>query len=177
MKLIVGLGNPGKEYQRTRHNAGFLAIDELASNLKFQTTKQKKFPADIWTGRILRSRAAFAKPLTYMNNSGEAVQAIMKFFKLKTDDLLVIHDDKDIPLGETRVQKGRGAAGHNGVQSIIDRLGSKDFWRIRVGVAPTDRAIADTADFVLGKFTKEEQRRLRPVLDRVIEEVKKLISS
>lgn len=176
MKLIVGLGNPGKKYERTRHNAGFLVIDELIKIEGAAPKTMAKLRAEVCKGQLNKKNTLLAKPLTFMNSSGEAVQAIMKFFKLKTDDLFVIHDDKDIPLGETRVQKSRGAAGHNGVQSIIDRLGSRDFWRIRVGVAPADRAIADTADFVLGKFTKEEHRRLRPVLDHVVEEVKKLIS-
>lgn len=173
MKLIVGLGNPGKEYERSRHNVGWVALDLLAENDSWSTSK--KAQANYLKKEIADERVELLKPNAFMNNSGVAVAYAAKKHELALADIIIIHDDKDIPLGETRVQKGRGGAGHNGVQSIIDNLGSNNFWRIRIGVAPADHTISDTADFVLGKFTKEEQRQLRSVLDHVIQEVKKLV--
>lgn len=169
MKLIVGLGNPGKQYERTRHNVGFVIVDELKNNE--QGTINKKLQAETLKTEVGGKRVILAKPTTFMNNSGVAVQSLLTFYKLKPNSLIVIHDDKDIPLGETRVQINRGAGGHNGVQSIIDHLGTKDFTRIRVGVAPSDKTIHDTADFVLGKFTKDEQKVLKGVIKNVVAEV------
>lgn len=173
MKLVVGLGNPGKEYTRTRHNVGWLILDRLAGEEHWQTST--KANAAYLKTELDGAMVELLKPTTYMNNSGQAVAYAVKKHSLAPADIIVVHDDKDIPLGESRVQKARGAAGHNGVQSIIDHLGTNNFWRIRVGVAPANRAISDTADFVLGKFTKEEQQQLRPVLEHVIEEIKKLV--
>lgn len=173
MKLIVGLGNPGKKYERTRHNVGWTALDMLAEENTWATST--KAQAEYLKKEISGKQVELLKPNTFMNNSGLAVAYAVKKHALPLSSVIVIHDDKDIPLGETRVQRGRGAAGHNGVQSIVDHLGSNDFWRIRIGVAPTDQSIPDTADFVLGKFTKDEQQRLRPVLHNVIQEVTKLI--
>jgi len=173
MKLIVGLGNPGKEYVRTRHNVGFLAIDHLAGDA--EPTTNKKLLAAVLKTELDNKRVVLAKPTTYMNSSGEAVQAILNFYKLTPNDLIVIHDDKDIPLGETRVQRDRGAAGHNGIKSIIEHIGTKDFTRIRVGVAPKDAPIHNTADFVLAHFTSEEQKALKVVFDHIKSEVHKLL--
>lgn len=175
MKLIVGLGNPGKQYERTRHNVGFLMIDKLASGAGLKLTPSKKLLAEASKGELAEKRVVIAKPTTFMNSSGQAVQALLAFYKLTPDDLVVIHDDKDIPLGETRVQRNRGAAGHNGIKSIIEHIGTKDFLRIRVGVAPTDKTIHDTADFVLGNFTKEEQKVLKTVIEHVQEEIVKIL--
>ncbi len=188
MKLIVGLGNPGKQYERTRHNVGFLVIDELRNEEQAFVpsssrggTKNKGIEAEVFKITLEGKRVMLTKPTTFMNNSGQPVQALMHFYKLTPANLIVIHDDKDILLGETRVQRDRGAAGHNGVLSIIEHLGTKDFVRIRVGVAPNPLLseagprIADTADFVLGKFTKEEQKILKGVIENVVEEVKRLI--
>ena len=189
MKLIVGL------------------VDKLTTDYGLRTTADKKHRAEVGKGEIEGRRTVIAKPQTYMNSSGESVQALLSFYKLKPDNLVVIHDDKDIPLGEIRVQQDRGAAGHNGVLSIIEHLGTKDFLRIRVGVAPTNSplalvpsfetlrgpqtlngsssrgeggsrgvlAIGDTANFVLGKFTKEEQKVLKEVVEKVIENIKQIL--
>ena len=173
MKLIVGLGNPGKEYERTRHNVGWLVVDKLINNE--QLTINKKLDSEILKTTVDKKRVIVAKPQTFMNNSGVAVQALLHFYKLTPADLIVIHDDKDIPLGEFRMQNNRGAAGHNGVLSIIEHLGTKDFLRIRVGVAPLDKKIVDMADFVLNKFSKDEQKILYEVIEKVVEEVKKLL--
>ncbi len=175
MKIIVGLGNPGKEYERTRHNVGWLVLDELTKDERWQTSK--KANAQYVKMEIDGKRVELIKPTTFMNNSGLAVAYALKNHSLDENNLIVIHDDKDIPLGETRVQKDRGAAGHNGVLSIIEHLGTKNFVRIRVGVAPNDHPIYDTSNFVLGKFTKEERKVLQQVFKNVVEEIKKLVLS
>jgi len=152
MKLIVGLGNPGPKYKGTRHNAGKETIDELA--------KEKM------AGLIL------AKLKTYMNNSGKAVKEMVKYYKIKPEDLWVIHDDIDLPLGEFKISKGRGSAGHKGVQSIINELGTKEFNRIRIGICPKEGKPKNVEDFVLKKFKKEEQEKIKEVIDKIAKTVK-----
>ena len=134
-----------------------------------------KLHAEVANGTLDEKRVTLAKPQTFMNESGVAARALVDFYKLAPEDIIVVHDDKDVLLGEIKVQKDRGAAGHNGVGSIIEHLGTKNFTRIRVGVAPQDKAIHDTAEFVLGKFTKEEQKILSEVVARVVEELKSLV--
>ncbi len=173
MKLIVGLGNPGKEYTNTRHNAGFMLVDELAKKLSAGDFKmEKKFNAEIATGNLNGDKIILVKPQTFMNNSGQAVRAVMDFYKLTPADVIVAHDDKDILIGEYKNQNNRGAAGHNGVKSIIEHLGTQDFARVRIGVAPQERAIDDTADFVLGKFSKDEKNILEKVFTEIIARIK-----
>ena len=184
MKLIIGLGNPEPEYQDTRHNTGFLAIDKIMSNFQFPISNfNKKINSLITKGKINGKRVVLAMPQTHMNNSGIAVRALLDFYKLKPENLIVIHDDKDIPLGETRVQTNRGPAGHNGVKSIIEHLGTQNFTRIRVGIglsSPPARGGArgggsDTGNFVLGKFTAEEKKVLKKVIENVFKEVEGMV--
>lgn len=175
MKLIVGLGNPGKEYARTRHNVGWLVLDLLAADDTWQTST--KAAAAYIKKELSGTRIELIKPNTFMNNSGMAVAYAVKNHTLKAEDVIVVHDDKDIPIGETRVQRARGSAGHNGVQSIIDALGTNDFWRIRVGVAPLDHPLGDTADFVLGRLSSTEQKILKDVFPNVIKEINAIISA
>ena len=176
MYLIVGLGNPEKELATTRHNTGFLVIDKLLADSEADTKFDKKANAEVAKANIDKKRVLLAKPLTYMNNSGTAVQTLLKFYKLKPENLIVIHDDKDIPLGETRVQSDRGPAGHNGVKSIIEHLGTQNFMRIRVGVAPDNQdKIKDTANFVLGKFTAGEIKKLKKVAENITKELEQII--
>lgn len=174
MKLVVGLGNPGKEYGHTRHNVGWLMLDMLAGEESWSASK--KAQAAVIKTDIDGHRVELLKPTTFMNNSGQAVAYAVKKYDAGLNDVIVIHDDKDIPLGELRVQKGRGAAGHNGVQSIIDHLGSNDFWRIRIGVAPTDHAIADTADFVLSRLSHPEETKLKEVFEHALNELRRLLA-
>ena len=184
MKLIIGLGNPEPEYQTTRHNTGFLMIDKLTSDFGLQTSVfDKKTNSEIFKGTINKKRIIFAKPQTHMNNSGIAARALLDFYKLKPENLIVIHDDKDIPLGETRVQTNRGPAGHNGVKSIIEHLGTQNFTRIRVGIGlsspPARGGVrgggSDTGNFVLGKFTAEEKKVLKKVIENVFKEVEGMV--
>lgn len=158
MKLIVGLGNPGTHYEKTRHNAGFMVLDALAGDEPWSESKKAKarYLKIVYEGQT----AELLKPQTFMNESGRAVAYAMKKNGTSPSEILVIHDDVDIPLGEIRVQTGRSAAGHNGVASIIEIVGSKEFKRIRVGIRHT-HAVSDTTRFVLGRFGLLEKRKLQ----------------
>ena len=162
MKLIIGLGNPGKQYQKTRHNIGFMVLDvlleKLASEAKWELSK--KFNAEICELNFNNNKIILAKPMTFMNASGEATQLITHFYKLTHEDLIVIHDDKDLKLGDIRVQTDRSDAGHNGIKSIIQHLGTQNFTRVRIGIASAnEKKMKDTADFVLGKFGLLEKKK------------------
>jgi PTH1 family peptidyl-tRNA hydrolase len=158
MNLIIGLGNPGRQHENTRHNVGFMVLDKISNNFKFV----KKFNCEI----AKLGDAIFAKPQTFMNLSGQAVQAIMSFYKINSEDLVVIHDDLDIELGDFKIQKNRSSAGHNGVQSIIDSIGTKDFTRIRVGIKNEQPNIV-AEKFVLGRFGKEELGVVSGVIEKI----------
>lgn len=181
MKLIVGLGNPGKAYAKTRHNAGFMVLDKLREELKEYNISNwelsKKFNAEICGCTINGKKIALAKPMTFMNASGQAVQLIAHFYKLTVPDLIVVHDDKDIKLGEIKVQTDKSSAGHNGVQSIIDHIGARNFTRVRVGIAPENpKKMSDTAKFVLNKFGLFEKKKAEEVIKKSAEEILKIIS-
>lgn len=181
MKLIVGLGNPGKQYQRTRHNVGFMMLDSLHDALRSSGISDwslsKKFNAEIAGLTVNGEKIILAKPMTFMNESGQSVGLLSRFYKITHRDLIVIHDDKDLPLGEVKVQTNRGHAGHNGIRSIIAHIGTQDFLRYRVGVATTKSAKQDTASFVLGKFGIFEKKALRTVSDTVVQEIRSAIGS
>lgn len=165
--LVVGLGNAGAEYENTRHNIGFACLDTFAKENEFEPWINKKDLKSYITQKILgETRVILAKPTTFMNLSGEAVQAITSFYKVGTDNVLIVADELDIPFGQVRMRTGGGAAGHNGVKSVIQHLG-ENFGRIRVGIGPKLHEQQDSADFVLAKFSKEEQTRM-PDLAREI---------
>lgn len=156
MKLIVGLGNPGKEYENTRHNVGFILLDKLA------VSKDVKFKEISKLNCIITQIDDYylCKPTTFMNKSGDAVSKVSNFYKILPKDIIVVHDDLDLEFGVVKKQFGRGSAGHNGVEDIIQKLGTKDFWRIRVGIGkPSNRM--STSDYVLNNFTYEEISKLR----------------
>ena len=154
MKLIVGLGNPGREYVHTRHNAGFEVMDAIADHVSADIS-QKKFKALIDKVRIGNESVLLMKPQTYMNNSGEAVRAAMDFYHLTPQDLLVIYDDMDMPVGRLRLRRKGSAGGHNGIKSIIAHIHTQEFDRIRVGIDKDARI--PTVDWVLGKIRKEDE--------------------
>jgi PTH1 family peptidyl-tRNA hydrolase len=156
MKIIVGLGNPGRKYERTRHNAGFQAVDELADNLHVDIA-QTKHHAFLVRTRIDSVEAILAKPQTYMNESGKAVSAIFRDVYAVISDLIVIHDELDLPLGSVRVKIGGGHGGHNGLRSIIEHLGSPDFVRVRIGIGRPAPGM-ESADYVLSPFLTEERK-------------------
>lgn len=170
MKIIIGLGNPGKKYSGTRHNVGFAFLDKLKTEFDFPEFEfNKKFNAEISTSK----ETILMKPQTFMNLSGESVRSILDFYKLSPDDILVIHDDKDITLGEYRLATDSSSAGHNGIQNIIDNLGTQKFKRIRIGVGAETDLPSDV--FILQKFSDDELGKIKYVLEKVLEEVKKYL--
>jgi len=171
MKLIVGLGNPGRRYKKTRHNVGFMIIDELVD--KWQKSKKANCVYS------KEKNVEFIKPTTYMNNSGKAVRSVKDKHKIKPQNIIVIHDDIDLLFGEVKVSKNISSAGHKGVLSIINELGTQDFTRIRIGINPrlvggqADRKI-DTERFVLEKFTKDENKQLKDIIKKAVLEITQL---
>lgn len=158
--LIVGLGNPGKDYVGTRHNIGFAAVDAFMTAHDFPKAVTKKdLKCSLSSLQMGDNRVLCIKPLTYMNISGEAVQAVMNFYKVTAENVLVIHDELDIPFGDIRCKVGGSSAGHNGVSSVAKHIG-ENFGRVRVGIRTDIAEKADAADFVLGTFTSEEASKL-----------------
>ncbi len=176
MKLIIGLGNPGKKYQKTWHNVGFLVLDELIKGEKVKFKKNSKFLAEISEMKILEEKTVLAKPLTYMNNSGKSVVAILKYFNLQKEDLIVIHDDIDLDLGKIRIVKNSSAGGHNGIKSLIELLDSKDFIRIKVGVKTEQIKFMDSADYVLNQINKQNFIILQKEISKAVLAVEAIIS-
>lgn len=179
MKLIIGLGNPGKKYQNTRHNIGFAAVDfifeEWLKTEGFTEWKEdKKFQAEISEGNLHGEKIILAKPQTFMNNSGAGAAAMVNFYKIEPQNIIVIHDDLDIAFGEVKVQTDRSSAGHNGIKSIIERLGTQAFTRVRVGIAKAEKQ-SDSANFVLNKFNLFERLKLKTIKNNILEELKKII--
>lgn len=167
MRLIIGLGNPGKEYERTRHNAGFLFVDALREKWAFpEFSAEKKFAGSVSAGMKDGEKVLLVKPGTFMNRSGESVSALMNFFKLGPADITVIHDDLDLPFGTWKESVGSGAAGHNGVTDIIEKLGTKSFRRIRIGIGRPE-GDRDPALYVLDRFTAEEESRLPTLFEAI----------
>lgn len=158
MKLIAGLGNPGRSYSRHRHNVGYFVLNELAHRHDIEMRK-RSFGALTGSGAICGESVLLAKPETFMNLSGDAVAPLLGYYKLDLDSLIVIHDDLDIDIGKIKIMKGAGHGGHNGVSSIIDKLGSNEFTRIRVGIGRPPEGI-DGADFVLSSFIEEEKEKI-----------------
>lgn len=176
MKIFVGLGNPGKEYRQTRHNVGFMAVEQWAATSNF--THNAKFFAELVKTNFGQNEAIFFKPQTYMNDSGKAVRALLDFYKIAADktaqneisypELVVVHDDLDIVFGEYKIQFGKGPKVHHGLQSIYQNLGTSNFWHIRVGIDGRggNRAIPGK-NYVLSKFSTEELSQLEQTLAQI----------
>ena len=173
MIIIVGLGNPGKKFERTRHNAGFMALDELARSLHVDIS-QGRNDALICKTRIDEEGTVLAKPQTYMNESGKAVGAILRDTYAGIRDLIVLHDELDLPLGTVRIKIGGGHGGHNGLRSIIEQVGSSDFIRVRLGIGRPSPGM-DAADFVLSPFLVEERPLLPAVMERAVDAVRAIV--
>jgi PTH1 family peptidyl-tRNA hydrolase len=172
--LIVGLGNPGRNYRLTRHNIGFMVVDRIAGQLKCPLTKVQG-KALVSTSRIGEQKIILAKPQAFMNLSGIAVSSLVRFYKIDLEHLLVIHDDVDVPFGQIRLRPGGGSAGQKGVESIIERLATKAFPRLRMGIGqPPGRM--DSADYVLLPFGKDEGEELDNFLDRAAEAVRSFVN-
>lgn len=173
MKLIIGLGNPGKQYQNSRHNLGFRIINALRQDLEFENWQSaKKFRSSISRGVFAGKKIILAKPETFMNDSGKAARLLADYYQIKPEQILVVHDEADLPFGEIRRQTGRGPAGHRGVESIINHLKTNGFGRIRIGINPqggTDRSLED---FVLEKFTPQEEELIPEIIKRILKIIK-----
>ena len=173
--LVVGLGNPGDQYENTRHNAGFRVVDELADRGDFPV-QRLKFHALTNTAVIGGQGVLVMKPVTYMNLSGEAVGEAARFYKLPPDHVLVISDDVDLPLGKLRLRKGGSAGGHNGLKSIIQHLGTDQFPLLKVGVGGKPHPDYDMADWVLGKLQGEDKKAMDEAARRAAQAVECLLS-
>ena len=172
MKLIVGLGNPGKEYEDTRHNIGFGIIDEITKKYRISLKQEKHLSS--WS--VKEKDFVLAKPDTFMNNSGSAVVELLNWFKLEISDLIVVHDEVALDIGKIRISHGRSAAGHHGIESIIQMTGGKqDFTRLRIGIGP-DPGGDIRADYVLGKFTNKENKVIEKVIGISIEAIEMLLN-
>jgi len=178
MKLIVGLGNPGPKYQITRHNIGFLFVDALVEVFAGSRSYKTEFKAETQKFKIGGEQVIVCKPQTFMNLSGESVQPLMKFYNLELSDLLVVHDEVDVPFGQLKFQRKRGHGGHNGIRNIHQMLGSDDYGRLRLGVGRPPvfvddqglktRAVMEVHEWVLNNFSKDEQQKLPDFLDLAI---------
>lgn len=174
MWLIVGLGNPGSEYEGHRHNVGFMAADAIAAQNGFPSFR-RKFDGDMAEGRIGNEKAVILKPMTYMNNSGQSVQQAARFFKVTPNRVMVFHDELDLPPFKVKVKKGGGNGGHNGLKSIDAHLNTNDYWRVRLGIGhPGDKD--RVTGYVLGNFSKEEQKILPDFLEDVAKYVPLLLA-
>ncbi|NET02997.1 MAG: aminoacyl-tRNA hydrolase [Sphaerospermopsis sp. SIO1G2] len=173
-QLIVGLGNPEPKYDKTRHNIGFAAIDALARAWQFPLSEHRKFKGQFGEGLAPKGgKIRLLKPLTYMNLSGQSVQAVNNWYKLSPESVLVIYDDMDLPLGKTRLRLSGSAGGHNGMKSIISHLNNQNFPRLRIGIGKPkgaeEKENGKTVSHVLGKFSATESKLMDQVLDFVVE--------
>jgi len=171
MRLVVGLGNPGDNYKKTRHNAGFMVLDEVADFFAITVKKTRPF-SDLLYGRGLIDGVdtILAKPLAFMNRSGPPIQSILHYYRILCEEMLVIHDDIDLAFGRLKIKKKGGDGGHKGVRSLIQALGRDEFIRLRIGVGRSEEKI-NTTDHVLGRFKPEEKKVLGPIIVRAREAV------
>jgi len=164
IKLIVGLGNPGRQYEKTRHNAGFLFLDVLAQKLGCTWSNESRFQGLFAEGNIANGKVMLLKPDTFMNRSGQSVGKVARYYKLLPEEILVVHDELDFNPGAVKLKKDGGHAGHNGLRSIIEHLGSKEFYRLRIGIGrPAVGKVV--ADFVLSSPSKREWEMLGNAFD------------
>ncbi len=174
MKFIVGLGNPGSPYQGTRHNVGVEVIDHLAERFRL-TFESSPAEAVVARERCLGTGLMLVKPLTFMNLSGHAVSSLVRYFRVDLDDVLIVSDDVNLPLGRLRVRMGGSAGGHNGLRSVIDELGTDQIARLRLGVGRGDGRL-DLADHVLARFEDAEQETVRSAITRGADAVERFVS-
>lgn len=178
MKIIVGLGNPGKDYENTWHNVGFLALDEFIKENNFpELSLNKKFTAEISENKFHGEKIIIAKPHTYMNESGKSVKKLMDFYKASANDFIIIHDDVDLAIGRIKISFDRGSAGHKGVQSIFTETGKENFIRVRIGISPQkgkgNKAIAT----VLRKISGSEKIQIKKSIKNTAEAIITIIDS
>jgi PTH1 family peptidyl-tRNA hydrolase len=169
--LIVGLGNPGREYARTRHNAGFLLAESLAERWKSKWADERKFSSHLTKVDRSGRKLVLCKPQTYMNLSGEAVGKVAEFYKIAPQKVLVLVDDADLPLGQIRLRKSGSSGGHHGLDSIQQHLGTQEFPRLRIGIGRTEKQVREITNHVLGQFSTSENELLEKILKRASDQV------
>jgi PTH1 family peptidyl-tRNA hydrolase len=175
IRLIIGLGNPGREYDNTRHNAGYRWVDAIAARKKARWSKESKFSG--WTTRVEEGGhdLRMLKPATYMNESGRSVAAVVRFYRIDPVAMLIVHDELDLPPGTVRLKKGGGTGGHNGLTDIVDALDTKDFWRLRIGIGhPGHKDLV--ADYVLHEARREERELIEPPFERSLDLLPRIAS-
>ena len=170
MHLVVGLGNPGADYAKTRHNAGFLLVEKLAEQWQANWVNEKKFVARVAKAERSSKKVCLCEPQTFMNLSGEAVGALVDFYQVPLTGVLVVVDDADLPFGEIRLRPGGGTGGHHGLESVTQHLGAKEYARLRIGIGRKSGARQIT-NYVLGKFDSSENEMLDKILDRAAKQV------
>jgi peptidyl-tRNA hydrolase, PTH1 family len=175
-QLIVGLGNPGREYEQTRHNIGFAAVDALAKTWQISLSENRKFHGAFGEGIAVKGlKIRLLKPLTYMNDSGRAIRAVVDWFKLPPESVLIIYDDVDLPVGKIRMRLSGSAGGQKGMKSTIAHLGTQNFPRLRIGIGSPNKATSDPekglAPYVLGRFSADETQIIQQVLHLVVDAV------
>lgn len=173
MKLIVGLGNPGRKYEHTRHNMGFDVIDLFSELAKIDIDKEA-FKGLVGRGKVFEEDIYLLKPQTYMNLSGESVRELVSYFKIPTEDIIVIYDDLDLEPGKIRLRLSGSSGGHKGIQNIIENLGTEEIKRIRIGIG---KPTFDTIDYVLGKPLKEEKPLIDEAINKAVEALKEILKN
>lgn len=187
MKLIIGLGNPGEEYENSRHCVGFVVVDAIAKMAGSKFSFEKKFNAEVAKSRFNGRPAILAKPFTFVNKSGEAARKLKLFYKIKPNDVVVIHDDLDIEFGSFKLSFAKHSGGHRGVQSVIDGLKTDKFWRLRIGTANRKLTTArhqrtlkakkeSVGNFVLSRFTPSEQSELKKVIKKALDKLAEVVN-
>ena len=168
MKIIVGLGNPGREYEQTRHNAGFMVLDRLVRRHQISGPKMK-FQAGVLEGQVAAEKCLLMQPVTYMNRSGQAVNQAVQFYKLQRDDLIIVVDDVALPCGKIRLRAEGSCGGHNGLEDIERALGSSLYSRLRIGIDPPGRV--PQRDYVLGRFTESQRQLIEPAIEKACDAI------
>ncbi|VAW96067.1 Peptidyl-tRNA hydrolase [hydrothermal vent metagenome] len=175
IKLIVGLGNPGSDYDNTRHNAGFWLVDELTRQKSVHLKPELKFHGSSGKTQIVAQDVWLLKPSTYMNNSGQAVNSLARYYKIDVQQILVVHDELDLQPGTVRLKKGGGHGGHNGLRDIISHLSSKEFYRLRLGIGHPGNA-RDVSDYVLKTPSKSDKAQIEMCIDDSLREIQNIVS-
>lgn len=175
MWLIVGLGNPGTKYMYTRHNIGFMAVDYFIGGVGTKVPKKEEYKAVTYKMKMDDQELLFAKPQTFMNNSGESIQPLAAFYKIPVQNIIVVHDEVDLPFGSVKIQKNRSSGGHNGLKSINEKLGSQEYIRLRLGVGKSLNPNIDTATHVLQNFSQEEGEKMDEYLGVASDAIESII--
>ncbi len=175
IQLIVGLGNPGQQYEKTRHNAGFWFVDAIARTHGIDLKSENKFHGEVGKGRIDGQEVWLLKPMTFMNKSGQGIAALARFYKIDAENILIAHDELDLPPGTVRLKKGGGHGGHNGLRDTVAQLGTKEFQRLRLGIGHPGHA-SQVSGYVLGKAPAIDQALTEGAIDKALDNLSLIVS-